>query len=56
MASLHLEGSALEWFQGYKARKSIRQFFFIDIVSRFGLSIYDKPYWTNNQIETSFYG
>ena len=51
LASLHLKGNVLEWFQEYKAsNKEINWTqFSIDVVSRFG------P-WTNNQIKTSFYG
>ena len=45
LASSHLERRALEWFQGYEANnKEIKWTqFSIDVVSRFGLSVYDSP-------------
>ncbi|KAH9735939.1 hypothetical protein KPL71_017914 [Citrus sinensis] len=45
MASIHLEGHALEWFQGYEAgHENINwESFSTDIIARFGLSAYDSP-------------
>ena len=45
LASLHLKGRALEWFQGYEVSdKEIHwQQFSIDVISRFGPSTYDNP-------------
>ncbi|XP_052292019.1 uncharacterized protein LOC127900817 [Citrus sinensis] len=45
LATIHLEGKALEWFQGYEvaiAEPSWRQFF-TDLMARFGPGTYDNP-------------
>ncbi|KAH9733790.1 hypothetical protein KPL71_017135 [Citrus sinensis] len=45
MVSIHLEGHALEWFQGYEAgHENINwESFSTDIIAHFGLSAYDSP-------------
>ena len=45
MDSLHLEERVLEWFQGYEASNKEIDWtqFSINVVSRFGPSVYDNP-------------
>lgn len=45
LASIHLEGKALEWFQGYEAgnKEFTWDQFSQDVIARFGPSTYDSP-------------
>lgn len=45
VASIHLEGKALEWFQGYEigAKEITWETFAIDLTARFGRGRFDNP-------------